>query len=80
MVVAAVAVVVDMVEVTSETGIATFEIEIETATFETTAMVPHFDGTWIATGIAEIEILTRETTAVASVEVAHDHPRATSVT
>lgn len=77
---AAVAVVVDTVEATFETGIAIFEIEIETATFEITAMVPHFDGTWIATGIAEIEILTPETTAVASVEVAHDHPRATSAT
>jgi hypothetical protein len=78
MVVAAVA--VDMVEATFETGIVTFEIEIETATFETTVMVPHFDGIWIATGIAETEILTPEIIVVASVEVAHDPPRATSAT
>jgi hypothetical protein len=80
MVVAAVAVAVDMAEATFETGIATFEIEIETATFETTAMVPHFDGTWIAIGIAGTEILTPETTVVASVEVAHDPQRATFAT
>lgn len=76
-----VAVVVDTVVVTSETGIETFsEIEIETVTFETVAMAPHFDETWIATGIAETGILTTETTAADLVVVAHAPQRATSAT
>lgn len=69
-----------MGEATFETGIVTFEIEIETVTFEIIAMALHSVEIWTATGIAGTGILTLETIGVALAVVALDHPLATFAT